>query len=120
VASFRLERVAEEIRKVVSERLVRGLKVDLPAFVTISHVEVSKDMSIAKVYYSLFGEELQCAATQAALIEQKSALRYEVGKKVRLRHTPDLVFIRDNSPERAARIQQLLNDSKPAAENEEK
>jgi ribosome-binding factor A len=111
--SFRLERVAEEIRKVVSERLVRGLKVDLPAFVTISHVEVSKDMSTAKIYYSLFGSDEHCAATDAVLSEQKSALRYEVGKKVRLRHTPDLVFVRDNTPERAARINQLLNESKP-------
>lgn len=110
--SFRLERVAEEIRKVVSARLVRGLKVDLPAFVTISHVEVSKDMSMAKVYFSLFGSEEQCAATEAALIEQKSQLRREVGQKVRLRHTPDLVFVRDNSPERAARIHELLNATK--------
>jgi len=110
--SFRLERVAEEIRKVVSERLVRGLKVDLPAFVTISHVEVSKDMSSAKIYYSLFGSDEQCAATEVTLAEQKAALRFEVGKKVRLRHTPDLVFVRDNTPERAARINQLLNDSK--------
>ena len=113
VASYRLERVAEEIRKVVSEKLVRGLKSPLPAFVTISHVEVSKDMSIAKIYYSLFGDEANCILTEAALIEEKSALRYEVGRKVRLRHTPDLVFVRDNSPERAARIHQLLSDVKP-------
>jgi len=113
---FRLERVAEEIRKVLSERLVRGLKDELPAFVTISHVEVSKDMSLAKVYYSLFGSDEKCAATEVVLAEQKPALRYEVGKKVRLRHTPDLVLIRDNSPERAARIQQLLSDSKKVDE----
>jgi ribosome-binding factor A len=118
VASFRLERVAEEIRKVISERLVRGLKSHLPAFVTISHVEVSKDMSIAKVYFSLFGSEADCTTTEAALAEEKSALRYEVGRKVRLRHTPDLVFVRDNSPERAARIQQLLTDSKPSSDDE--
>lgn len=103
----------------VSERLVRGLKVDLPAFVTISHVEVSKDMSTAKIYYSLFGSDLQCAASEAALIEAKPSLRYEVGKKVKLRHTPDLVLVRDNSPERAARIQQLLNDTKPSESEEE-
>ena len=116
MSSFRLERVSEEIRKVISERLVRGLKTHLPAFVTISHVEVSKDMSIAKVYFSLFGSDADCATTEAALIAEKSALRYEVGRKVRLRHTPDLVFVRDNSPERAARIHQLLNDSKPSDE----
>ncbi len=91
---------------------MRGLKVDLPAFVTISHVEVSKDMSSAKIYYSLFGSDEQCAATEVVLTEQKASLRFEVGKKVRLRHTPDLTFVRDNTPERAARINQLLNESK--------
>lgn len=120
MASYRLERISEEIRKVISERLVRGLKSDLPAFVTISHVELSKDMSIAKVFYSLFGSEADCALTDAALIEEKSALRYEVGRKVRLRHTPDLLFVRDSSPERAARIHQLLSDSKPSDDDDSK
>lgn len=111
--SIRLERVAQEIRKVISERLIRGLKSPLPAFVTISHVEVSKDMSTAKVYFSLFGSEAACAESEKSLQSEKPALRYEVGQKVRLRHTPDLVFVRDNAPERAARIQELLNASKP-------
>lgn len=111
MASFRLQRVSEEIRKVISEKLVRGLKVDLPAFVTISHVEISKDLSVAKVYYSLFGNEEQCKASEEALLLEKPSFRYEVGRKVRLRHTPDLVFVRDVSPERAARIHQLLNEA---------
>ena len=57
--SMRKKRVGEEIRKVISERLVRGLKDPVPGFVTIQDVEVNKDFSRAKVYFSVFGSDAE-------------------------------------------------------------
>jgi ribosome-binding factor A len=108
--SIRTERVGEEIRKVISARLIRGLRTPLPGFVTISAVEVSGDMGVAKVYYSVFGTEQEVAEATKVLESEKRALRQEVGQKVRLRLTPELVLILDETPEKAARISALLNN----------
>jgi ribosome-binding factor A len=106
--SHRAQRVAEEIRKVISERLVRGLRTPLPGFVTISHVEINADLAEAKVFYSVFGTEEQATEVTKALGREKGALRYEVGQKIRLRMVPELIFIRDKTPEQAMRIEELL------------
>jgi len=110
--SIRSQRVSEEIRKVISERLIRGIKTPLPGFVTISAVEVNSDLTVAKIFYSVFGSEEDKKGAGKALEEEKRALRYEVAQKVRLRLAPELVFVRDDSPERAARISELLQGSK--------
>lgn len=115
--SVRQERVASEIQKVVSERLVRGIKSPLPAFVTIAHVEISKDMSVAKVFYSLFGSEADCKVSRESLELEKRTIRQEVGKKVRLRITPDLKFVEDDTPKKAARIHELLAEA-PVSDDE--
>ena len=107
--SIRTERVAEEIRKVISERLIRGLKTPLPGFVTIRAVEISSDLGTAKVYFSVFGTDIQCQEAQKVLESEKRSLRQEVGQKIRLRLTPELVFVLDESAEKAARIHELLN-----------
>lgn len=114
--SIRSERVGEEIRKVISARLIRGLKTPLPGFVTISAVEVTGDLSIAKVFFSVFGTDAQVVETTKGLELEKRALRMEVGQKVRLRLVPELIFILDDTPEKAARISALLNNLPKSSE----
>jgi len=110
--SIRTARVAEEIQKVLGERLVRGLRDPLPGFVTIRAVEVTSDFTHAKVFVSVFGSDAEKEGAIAGLTAQRGALRSEVGKKVRLRNTPSLSFILDESAERAARVHALLDEAK--------
>lgn len=108
--SRRTKQVGEEIQKVISERLIRGLKDPLPGFVTIRGVEVNSDFTRAEVYFSVIGSEEDKAGAQEVLNEARGYLRKEVGKKIRLRNTPQLVFINDDSGEVAARIHSLLKE----------
>lgn len=101
--SIRRKRVGSEIQKVLSSNLLKT-----SAFLTILEVEVTPDLSTAKVYFSLFGSEKKCQETLRFLESEKKNLRQEIGRQVKLRLTPELVWIRDNTPERADRIHQLL------------
>jgi len=110
--SIRTARVAEEIQKVLGERLIRGLRDPLPGFVTIRGVEVTSDFTHAKVFVSVFGSDAQKQGAIAGLQQQRGALRHEVGQKIRLRNTPNLTFVLDESSERAARVHALLDEVK--------
>ncbi len=110
--SIRTARVAEEIQKVLGERLVRGLRDPLPGFVTIRGVEVTSDFTAAKVFVSVFGSDAQKTEAIELLTAQRGALRSEIGKKIRLRNTPALTFVLDESGERAARVHALLDEAK--------
>ena len=105
-----MARVAEEIQKVLGERLIRGLRDPLPGFVTIKDVEVTSDFTHAKVFVSVFGSDAQKKAALEGLIAQRGFLRGEIGKNIRLRHTPNLTFVLDESAERAARVHALLDE----------
>ena len=108
--SIRAERVSAEIRKVVSEFLIRGLRTPLPGFVTISNVKASPDLSVATIYYSVFGSDDNIAGATKILEAEKWLLRKEVAKKVKLRIVPNLVFILDESPEKVDNIHKILNN----------
>jgi ribosome-binding factor A len=113
--SIRTERVSEEIRKVLSERVVRGLRDPLPGFVTIASVEVTSDFSQAKVWVSVIGTDAQKQGALEVLQHSRGLLRSEVGKKVRLRQTPELHFHLDEAGERASRVWQILDEEKRKA-----
>ena len=119
--SIRTKRVGEEIQKVVSEQLIRGLREPVPGFVTIKDVEVTSDFTHAKIFYSVIGTDADKRGAQAALEACRGELRYEVGKRIRLRNTPNLSFVFDDSGERAARVHALLaisrRSAKPKAAN---
>ena len=106
----RTKRVGDEIKKVLSSRLIKGLRDPLPGFVTVREVEVNRDFTRAQVAFSVIGSEEQKAEALEILTRSRNYLRGEVGRAIRLRNTPELVFILDDSGERAARIHQLLNE----------
>lgn len=110
--SIRTARVGEEIKKVLSERLIRGLRDPLPGFVTIVAVDVTSDFSHATVHVGVIGSDKDKAGAIDLLQGQRGMLRSEVGKNVRLRQTPELRFVLDESGERAARVFALLDEDK--------
>ena len=110
--SVRTERVGQEIQRVIAESLLRGLRDPLPGFVTVAKVEVTSDFSHAKVWVSVIGTDADKKGALEVLTQSRGQLRHEVGKKVRLRNTPELHFALDVSGERAARVWQLLDEER--------
>lgn len=117
MATMRTRRVAEEIQRIISERVVRGLKDPVPGFMTIREVEVNRDFTQAKIYYSIIGSDAEKNEAETVLEQQRGFLRRELGRKIRLRNTPELFFIQDDTGERAARIHELLEQVSPPQEN---
>lgn len=110
--SIRTERVGEEIQRVIAASLLRGLRDPLPGFVTVAKVDVTSDFSHAKVWVSVIGTDADKKGALEVLTQNRGALRHEVGKKVRLRNTPELHFHLDEAGERAARVWQILDEEK--------
>lgn len=110
--SFRPERLAEAIKKEVSDLLREELKDPRVGFVTITHVEVSKDLRYANIFASVFGEPAEQNATIEALQKAQGFIRGELGKRIRLRYTPEVTFKLDQSIGRGARLIALMKDVK--------
>lgn len=107
---LRQSRVARELQRDLSEIVrAKGMAFWNGAMVTVSEVRVSADLSIAKVYVSVFPSEKQ-ESVMKQLEEQKKALRGELGRQVRnqLRIVPELDFYLDTSLDYADHIEELL------------
>ena len=106
--SLRNERVRKELMRDISEILrkeVRGLE----GVVSIVDVEVSHDNSFAKVIYSVLGSEEQIEKTKTVIEKNTPKIRYNVGKVLRLRLTPELRFVYTNGLEESSRVVELIN-----------
>ncbi|MFQ5828766.1 MAG: 30S ribosome-binding factor RbfA [Candidatus Methylomirabilia bacterium] len=108
----RIDRVNQLIKEEISGLLQRELKDPRLGFVTITDVEVSKDLRTAKVYVSVLGPEEQWRSTLAALESAKGFIRNWLRQHLTLRFTPMLSFRADRSLAHAANIQQLLAELK--------
>jgi len=117
MAKNRTGRVGEEIKKELSVMIQRELKDPRIGFVTVTGVEVTSDLSQAKVYLSVFGDEEQKKDTLKALDKPTGFLRTEIGKRIRLRHTPELIFKIDESIAYGSRIEKLLDEISEEGEN---
>lgn len=105
----RTDRVAEGIREVVATFLMEDAKDPrLVGLVTVTGVDVTRDLGHARIYVSVMGEEADRQATFAGLQSVASHLRSRVGRALRLRHAPELTFVPDESVAQAARIESLL------------
>lgn len=105
--TLRNERVRKTLMKEIADILQKDVKT--PAMVSVMDVEVSHDNSYAKVFYSVFGSEEQKEKTKEVIEHNKSKIRYEVGKRIRLRLTPELRFILDDSIERGVKVTEIIN-----------
>lgn len=110
MAKIRVERVAEQIKKELSQIIQTELKDPGIGFVTVTGVEVTNDLSQARVYLSVLGDDSQKEETLKALTKASGFLRTEIGRRIRLRHTPELLFHFDNSIEYGNRIEELLKE----------
>jgi ribosome-binding factor A len=104
----RLDRVNQLIKEEISTLLQRELKDPRLGFVTVTGVETSKDLRVAKVFVSVLGDERQWTASMTALASARGFVRNWLRQHLDLRVTPEVDFRADHSMERAARIQSLL------------
>lgn len=112
--------MAAAIREEVATFLREGAKDPrLVAMVTVTAVDVTRDLRHAKVFVSIMGTDAERAATVEALDSMASHLRPRIGRALRLRVAPEIVFKQDESVAHAARIESLLaqvRDQKPGDE----
>ena len=103
------QRVAEMLHGHLSELLKTRVNDPRVSMVTITDVEVNADTTQAQVYFSVLGDESDREEAMAGLQSAAGFLRYELGQRVRLRNTPELIFRWDPSLERGERIASLLD-----------
>ncbi|MBD0304701.1 MAG: 30S ribosome-binding factor RbfA [Tolypothrix sp. T3-bin4] len=107
----RVSRVAELIKREVSQMLLNGIKDDRvgTGMVSVTDVDVSGDLQHAKIYVSIYGTDEAKAETMAGLKSATGYVRSELGARVRLRRTPEVLFLEDRSIERGNKVLALLN-----------
>ncbi len=107
----RVERVASLIRREVSELLRGGIKDERVAhgLVSVTHVEVAGDLQHCKIYVSVFGSDADRDLAIAGLQSASAFVKGELGRRLQMRRTPEVVFLLDRGIERGASVLGLLN-----------
>jgi ribosome-binding factor A len=108
----RPERVGEQIRQELSQILSQQVHDPGIGFLTLSRVKVTADLQLARVLYTVIGDEKQRKETQKALDRAIPFLRRQIASRMRLRRVPELQFFYDQSVEHQDRIEQILIDLK--------
>ena len=108
--SLRNERVRKALMREISDIILREIKdPQITGMISITDVDVSSDNSAARVFYSVFGNDEVKEKTSKALERHVGQIRHEIGKRIRLRKTPTLLFILDDSLEHGAKMMDLIN-----------
>jgi ribosome-binding factor A len=110
-------RVAEEFRHELGNLLARGLKDPrITGFVTVTGAKMSPDLKEVAVYVSIHGEIAERERTLEGLRAAAGFLQRQAARNLRLRHTPHLRFVYDESVERGDRIERLLREARRGGE----
>lgn len=112
MSNLRANRVAEEIKKELGDILTVKLKDPRVGFVTVTDVEVTGDLQQAKIFISVLGDDEKKNETLLGLAKAKGFIRTEIGKRIRLRKTPEISFEYDEALEYGNRIETILRDLK--------
>ena len=94
----------------VSELLVKGLKDPRIGFVTITGVKLTDDLHLATIFFTVIGSDAERKDTEQGLNSARGYIRKELGKNLRMRYIPDIVFRYDVSVEYGSRIESLLKE----------
>lgn len=111
----RAERVSRLLKEELSDIMLNRLKDPRMGFITVTDVKVTDDLKLARVYISVLRDE-EKEKTIETLNSAKSFIRSELGKRIKLRSTPELDFRLDTTAEYGANIEKLLREIKPKDE----
>jgi len=116
----RIARIDHEVQRVLSALITQELKDPRLGFVTVTRVEVSDDLHQCKVFVSVIGSREQASRSLQALDHASGFLRGELGHRIDLRHTPEIVFVEDRSTERAIELAKRLRADAERRESAER
>lgn len=106
----RPDRIGDQIRAEVAGLLARDLQDPGLGFVTVTRVQVTADLQIARVFYTTLGDQAARARTRQALARALPFIRRRVGASLQLRRVPELQFVFDESVERQERVERLIQE----------
>jgi ribosome-binding factor A len=106
----RCDKVAETIHETISVILSRGLNDPRIGFVTITAVEVTPDLHLARIFFTVIGDDAAKKNSEAGLNSAKSYIRRELGKVLTMRYLPDIMFTYDHSQDYGSRIDTILRE----------
>ena len=113
MATDRMRRVDEAMREVLSDALSKDLKDPRIGFVTVTAVETSPDLRHARVFVSVLGTAEERQATLDGLQSAHGVLQRRVAGELRMKRTPQLTFLDDDTARRAERIERILHEDGP-------
>ena len=120
MAKYRSDRINEEMRKEISSIISNDVRDPrITAMISVTKVDVTKDLMYAKVYVSLFGNEESKLETFTALKSSLGFIRREVGHRIKLRHTPELILELDTTIEQGMHINDILHKIKESSSNDD-
>ena len=108
MASDRMRRVDEAVRQVLSDAVTQDLQDPRIGFVTMTSVKTSPDLRHARVYVSVLGNDAERAATLAGLQSAHGALQRRLARELRMKRTPTLEFLYDETTYRAMHLEEIL------------
>ncbi len=111
MSAKRMRRVDEAVREVISDALSQHVKDPRVGFVTVTDVKTSADLRHARVYVSVLGDPAEREASLEGLRSAHGFLQGRVGGELRLKRTPALEFVQDDTAARAARVERLLAET---------
>ncbi len=117
--SIRQRKIADEIKKKVSQIIDRKLKDPRKGFITITGVKVSGDLRIASIYFTSLGDEEQRKNSKKALESAQNFIRNELGPHLKMRFTPELRFFYDDTLDYSQHIDDLIRKIHSEDENKE-
>ena len=107
-SQLRIEKLQELIKQEVSKMLLYDIKDPRIGFVTVTEIEMTGDLREAKIYVSIMGNDEQIKNSMEGLQSALGFIRREIGKRIRLRFTPEISFAPDKSLDYSEHIQKLL------------
>ncbi len=113
MSGIRIARLNEQFRRELAELLLREVRDPRVAGVTVTGVEVSADLSYAKVFVRVPPDPVAAAEVMAGLQAAAPFLRRSLGRGLHVRKVPELRFVPDETLERAQRIERILSDVLP-------
>jgi ribosome-binding factor A len=110
--SHRTERVAEQIREEVSQILSTEVADPGVGLVTVTRVKVTPDLSLARVYWTIIGDDTERKKTQQALARAAAYVRHLLSTRMSLRRSPEVQFVYDRSVAAQDRVEEILQQIK--------
>jgi ribosome-binding factor A len=109
MSAERMRRVDEAVREVLSAALSEGLKDPRVGFVTVTDVKTTPDLRHARVFVSVLGDDAARTASLDGLASAHGFLQGRIGRELRMKRTPTLEFVYDDTAERADRLTRLID-----------